>query len=155
MDSEYSKKDLARGVDYIGVNCVFFCHDGAGKFLFHKRSTKCRDEHGTWDCGAGAMEFGETFDDAVRREVQEEYGAESKGIQYVGTANVLRENTGIPTHWIKNIHLVEVDPDTVRVTEPEKVDELGWFALDDLPQPLHSQIAHDVSMIREFLEKNI
>ena len=66
--------DAKRGVDYIGVVCCFFCHDGNGKLLMHKRSKNCRDEIGVWDCGGGAMEFGEDFEQAARREIGEEYG---------------------------------------------------------------------------------
>lgn len=84
---EYQQQDLRRGVDFIGVNCVFYCHDGNGKFLFHKRSKHCRDEHGHWDCGGGSMEFGETFEQTVRREVKEEYGTEPLEITHVGTQN--------------------------------------------------------------------
>ena len=35
------KKDLQGGVDYIGVTVVFYCHDGKGNFLMHKRSKNC------------------------------------------------------------------------------------------------------------------
>ena len=54
--------DLKRGIDYIGVTVVFYCHDGAGRLLLHKRSVACRDEQGRWDVGGGSMEFGETFE---------------------------------------------------------------------------------------------
>ena len=40
------KHDLKRGVNFIGVTCVFVCHDGKGRFLLHKRSKNCRDEQG-------------------------------------------------------------------------------------------------------------
>ncbi len=52
---------MKKGIDYIGVTCVFYCHDGKGKLLLHKRSENCRDEKGRWDCGGGAMELGETL----------------------------------------------------------------------------------------------
>ncbi|MEK7505126.1 MAG: NUDIX domain-containing protein [Patescibacteria group bacterium] len=148
-----TKQDLKCGVDYVGVNCTFWCHDGKGRVLMHKRSNKCRDEQGRWDCGAGAMEFGETFEDAVRREVQEEYGVASLAVEYVATRNVLREHNGRKTHWVKNLHLVLVDPSKVKNMEPEKIDEIGWFTLDKLPEPLHSQVTSEVEMIRDFLSK--
>ena len=50
------------GIDYIGVSTPFYCHDGQGNFLFHKRSQKCRDEQGRWDTGSGKLEFGLTVE---------------------------------------------------------------------------------------------
>ncbi|MBI4225284.1 MAG: NUDIX domain-containing protein [Candidatus Sungbacteria bacterium] len=144
--------DLKRGVDFIGVNCIFFCHDGAGKFLLHKRSKNCRDEKGVWDCGAGAMEFGESFADTVSREVEEEYGVKPINIRYVGSKNVIREHEGKQTHWIGNLHLVQIDPTRVIIGEPDKIDEIGWFLLDNFPEPLHSQLKNDIAMVKKFLE---
>lgn len=133
--------DFKVGEDYIGVNCVFFCHDGQGKIVFHKRNGNCRDEANTWDCGGGTLEFGESFEDALRREVKEEYGADILEVRYIGTRNVLRTNgNGKRTHWVANVFVVLVDPDQVKIGEPHKMDEIGWFGLNELPEPLHSQI---------------
>lgn len=155
MQESSQKINLMRGIDFIGVNCVFWCHDSSGKVLMHKRSNKCRDEHGKWDCGGGSMEFGETFEQTVRREIKEEYGVEALEIEYVCTKNVLRENDGRKTHWIKNMHWVLVDPSKVIKGEPEKMEEIGWFDLNNLPQPLHSQIIPEVYIIKQFLaDKN-
>jgi len=150
---EYQTMNHKRGIDYIGVNCVFWCHDKEGRVLLHKRSNKCRDEQGTWDCGGGAMEFGETFEETVRREIIEEYGTEPLAIDYVSTENVLREHNGKPTHWVKNVHWVLVDPAKVRNGDPEKIDEIGWFTFDNLPKPLHSQIGIEVDILKKFLVK--
>jgi 8-oxo-dGTP diphosphatase len=147
---EYQKKDLKRGVDYIGVNVVFCCHDKDGKVLMQKRSRNCRDEQGTWDFGGGSMEFGETFEEAVGREVMEEYGVLPLEVKYIITKNVLREHDGKPTHWIKNMYWVLVDPEKVRVGDSEKMDEIGWFMLDNLPEPLHSQILPEVEIMNKF-----
>lgn len=153
MTQDLNHHNLKRGIDYIGVNCVFWCHDKNNRLLLHKRSNQCRDEQETWDCGAGSMEFGETFEDTVRREVKEEYGVEPIKIEYVTTENVLREHNGKATHWIKNLHWVLVDPKKVIIGEPHKMEELGWFTFDNLPKPLHSQIVLEVDLLKKFLTR--
>jgi 8-oxo-dGTP diphosphatase len=140
------------GIDYIGVTCSFFCHDGNGKFLFQKRSDMCRDECGRWDCGGGQMEFGETMEETLRRELAEEYGVESISFEHVRSYSALREIDGARTHWVNNLFLVQIDPKKVKILEPEKVDDHGWFSLDDLPEPLHTVIPHDVEVVKDFLQ---
>ena len=58
------------GIDCIGISTSFYCHDGEGKWLLHKRSDKCRDEKGTWDSGGGKVEVGLTLDENVLKEIQ-------------------------------------------------------------------------------------
>ena len=120
------------------VSCVFVCHDGAGRVLLARRSAGARDEPGSWDCGAGALEFGETFDEAVAREVTEEYSAAPLAVDLLGVRNVLRADP--PSHWVAVIFGVRMDPGQVAIGEPHKFDELGWFRLDALPAPVHSQL---------------
>ena len=64
---------MKRGEDYTGVAVVYFCHDGKGNFLLNKRGVNCRDEHGTWDPGGGGIEFGDTVENSLRKEIKEEY----------------------------------------------------------------------------------
>jgi ADP-ribose pyrophosphatase YjhB (NUDIX family) len=120
------------------VSCVFICHDGAGNVLLARRSAGARDEPGTWDTGAGALEFGETFEAAVSREVTEEYTAEPNEVTMLGVRNVVLADP--PSHWVAVVFAVRIDPDAVRIGEPHKFDELGWFRPDALPAPLHSQL---------------
>lgn len=127
------------------VSVVFVCHDGAGKILLARRSGEARDEPGAWDCGAGALEFGETFEAAVTREVAEEYVAAPRAIRQLGVRNVLREDP--PSHWVAVVFLVEVDPAAVRLGEPHKFDELGWYAPDELPDPRHSQLDATLALL--------
>ena len=121
------------------VSCVFICHDGDGRILLARRGAGARDEAGTWDTGAGGIEFGETFEEAVAREVHEEYMTTARAIETIGVRNVLRD--GGASHWVAVIFAVEVDPAAVTLGEPHKFDELGWFTRDGLPHPLHSQTA--------------
>jgi ADP-ribose pyrophosphatase YjhB (NUDIX family) len=143
-----------QGVDDPAVSCAFVCHDGGGRIVLYRRSERCRDEHGTWDSGAGALEHGESFEDAVTREVREEFGATPKRIDLLGVRNVLRTIDGVPTHWVALLFAVEVDPAEVRIGEPEKMDELGWFTLDALPEPLHSQFLPQLPYLRRIAERD-
>lgn len=126
------------GVDYIGVNVGFICHDGNGRILLHLRSDKTRDEHFTWDAGGGQVEFGETLEEAVVREVLEEYGCVALRVDHVAQLNLLREHEGTKTHWLANIFAIKVNPDEVKIMEPEKNLEIKWHTLDELPDALHS-----------------
>jgi len=141
--------DLKRGVDFIGVTVPFVVHDGKGRVLLQKRSKNCRDEHGRWDVGGGSMEFGENWEEAVRREVKEELGAEPLKVEFLHAFNALRDNNGTPTHWVALVHAVEVNPEEVKIIETDKIDEIGWFTMDSLPSPLHTQIMHGLIPARQ------
>lgn len=138
------------GVDYIGITCVSFCHDGKGNLLFHKRSQNCRDERGNWDVGGGSLEFGESFEEGVRREVMEEYCCEILDLKYLGAHNVLRTNhENKKTHWIALFFASKVDPEKVKIGEPDYMDDIGWFSENNLPEPIHTNFYNVYNLIKE------
>lgn len=128
------------GVYYIGIGVVFFCHDGNGRVVFNKRSGNARDEQGCWDIGGGGVKKGELLEDALRREVMEEYCTDVLEHEYLGFREVHRVKDGTPTHWIVFDFKVRIDPDTSFLGEPEKNDAVEWFTLDAIPHPQHSQL---------------
>jgi len=130
---------MKKGVDHTGITVVYACHDGAGKYLLSKRSPTCRDEHGRWDIGGGGVEFGDTVDKTMRKELAEEFATDVVRYEFLGYRDVLREQEGTPTHWLALDFRVEIDPNKVRNNEPHKFDEIGWFSLDTFPEPMHSQ----------------
>lgn len=129
------------GLDYIGVTVNFICHDGNGRVFWAKRTDQCRDEHGRWEPGGGKLDFGEDPDTAVVREMEEEFGIKTPVLDAnLGHTNLFREHEGRKTHWICITYVFRVDPAEVRICEPEKFTESGWFTLDDLPEPFHSAV---------------
>ena len=82
----------------------------------------------------------------MRREVREEYTADALDVETIGVRNVLRDGS----HWVAVVNAVHVDPVAVAIGEPHKFDELGWFSLDALPAPLHSQLPETVALFREW-----
>lgn len=143
------------GVDYIGVTTPFYCHDGQGKFVMHKRSKNCRDEIGTWDFGGGQVEFGETLEQCVFREVREEYGCKGEITGCIPAHDIFRVQNGIKTHWLVVPFFVLVDPKHIRINEPHKVDDLDWFTLDAFPSPLHSGVQMTLAKYRNLFEEQI
>ena len=131
---------MKKGSDYTGVSVVFACHDGNGKYLFAKRSKECRDEREVWDIGGGGLEFGDTVEETLRKEIKEEYGAEVLAFEFLGYRDVHRENEGVKTHWVALDFKVKLDPSQVINGEPHKIEEITWFKLSDSPSPLHSQL---------------
>ena len=146
--------DAKKGIDFTGINCVFYCTDGKGNILAQKRSLHCRDEQGTWDPGGGSMEFGEeSFESVVRREIKEEYCIEAAKIVFAGARNIIRDNTGVKTHWVSLIFAVLVaNPEASRVGEPDKADEVCWFPITKLPKNLHSQFLESLAVAKPVLD---
>ena len=143
------------GIDYVGTGTPFYCHDGRGKILLHKRSTNCRDEHGIWDSGSGQLEFGEAVTESVLREVEEEYGCKGEIDVQLPSYSLLRKHEGKKTHWLQTPFIIRVDPKEVRNCEPHKIEELEWFSLDNLPEPLHPGLQYALSHYGEFFTKHI
>ena len=132
---------MIKGIDYIGVSIVFFCHDGKGNILMQKRGQNTRDEKGRWDIGAGSIEFGHSIEHTLKKEILEEYGTDVLAYEFLGNREVLRHMEGQDTHWITFDYKVLVNRELAKNAEPHKLDEVGWFTLGTLPAPTHSQLS--------------
>lgn len=141
------------GLDFIGVTVGFYCHDGQGHFVLHKRSANCRDEQFTWDVGGGRLEFGEDFEAGVVREVLEEYGCLGKVEEQLPAYCNFRVLNGRPTHWVSIPFVVRVNRSEVKMNEPKKMEALDWFTLDNLPGPLHSGMKIELERYAHVLNK--
>lgn len=141
--------NLTKGLDYTGICVTFFIHDGSGRFLMAKRSQQTRDEQGRWEVGGGGVKFGERLDEALAREVREEYGVPILAHEFIGYRDVHREQNGRRSHWLAMDFKIQVDPATVINNDPEMIDELGWFTLETTPQNLHSQVPAMFDLYRD------
>jgi 8-oxo-dGTP diphosphatase len=88
---------------------------------------------GTWTMPGGKLEYGESFEDGAKREVQEETGLQ------------LREVKVICVNSDKNkfVHFVTIGlfsgnfSGEPKIMEPDKIVEWEWFDLDNLPTPIY------------------
>lgn len=130
---------MRKGIDYTAVGVCTMCHDGKGKYLVGQRSPEAKDEHYTWHpIGTGAIEMNETIEDAVRREVMEECGAEAHDLEFIGFRETFREYEGKPMHWIHFDYKARIDPSKVSIKEPDKCIDMKWVTIDTIPEPRHS-----------------
>ena len=127
------------GIDYTGVSVVYYCHDGQGRVLMSLRGQGSRDERGVWDIGGGRIEFGETIENTLRREVAEEYCWAVCEREFLGYRDVRRREGEGRTHWVALDFLVRIDAQSARNGEPHKFDEVRWFPHGAFPEKLHSQ----------------
>jgi 8-oxo-dGTP pyrophosphatase MutT (NUDIX family) len=148
---------MKTGIDCIGISTSFYCHDRKGKWLLHRRSINCRDEKGAWDTGGGKLEFGLTLEENVLKEIKEEYGCLAIIQEQLSPITLLRSTPeGIQTHWIIVPFILLVDDiqkKSIKIGDPEKMDELGWFSFDKLPQPLHSGFLKTTKQYKDFFNK--
>ncbi|MEX1995163.1 MAG: NUDIX hydrolase [Candidatus Saccharimonadales bacterium] len=143
------KDDYKRGVDFIGITVSFIVHDGNGRVLVQKRSQKCRDEQETWDVGGGAVEFSEKLTDAVDREIKEELATKPLEIKFLQAGEAHRTSDGKPTHWIWLLHSVKVDPALVKIGDSEKIDEIKWITLSNIPSPAHTMLPYALKVAKQ------
>jgi 8-oxo-dGTP diphosphatase len=143
-----------KGISFTGISTAFICHDGNGKLFLAKRSKNTRDEHGRWDSGGGGLKHGQAIEDNLRREIKEEYGADALKVEFLGYVDAFRQTLdGQPTHWLTLYFAVLVNPKQVRIGEPDMVEESGWYDLDELPEPMHSQYPKFMELHGEKLRK--
>lgn len=124
-----------KGVDYIGVAAGALILNGRGEIFLSKRSANAKNERGCWETPGGSVEFGETLEAAVRREIMEEYGAEIEIVEQWPAEDHLIPAEG--QHWVATTFLARFAPgEEPRVMEPEKCDGIGWFAPESMPENL-------------------
>jgi len=137
------------GIDYIGVSVGALILNEQRQILLTKRSQNARNEKGCWEAPGGSVDFGETLEMAVIREMQEELGINIKIIYQFPAENHL-----IPTekqHWVATTFLCFLTKNQEpTVQEPEKCDGFGWFDFSDLPRPLSLITQKDITKLGNF-----
>lgn len=143
---------MKQGVDYIGVAVGALMINDSGEIFITKRSQNCKNEKGFWEIPGGSVEFGETLEDAVKREVKEEYGVDVEIVKQWPAVNHLipQENQ----HWVPTLFTVKIiKGQSPQIMEPTKCDAIGWFGLTNLPSPLSIVTKIDIERYKSEIDK--
>ena len=123
---------MKAGKDYIGVGCGAFIINENGQLLLQKRNKE--PEKGYWSIPGGKLEWMETFEDAVKREVKEECDVEIKVEKLLGICDHIVKNDN--QHWVSPSFLCTITEGIPKIMEPTKHTDMKWFDLDRLPEKL-------------------
>ena len=106
-----------------------------GKILLGKR----KSSHGTGEFAfpGGHIEYMESFEGCIFREVQEETALEIKNIRFLHIANVKEY---FPKHYVHLSFVADWAGGEWKVLEPEKCESWGWYEFDNLPSPLFATV---------------
>lgn len=119
------------GIDFPGLGVgLAILRDG--KLLLCKRMKA--PEAGHWNIVGGKVDHMEQAELAARREAEEETALVIGAIRYLGLTEQRIEADR--QHWISLLYVTDDATGEPQLTEPDKLSEIGWFDLDDLPQPL-------------------
>ena len=76
--------------------------------------------------------MGETLEQAVKREAKEELGVEIEIIKFLCCSNVIKYGK----HYIDIEFLAKIKKGAPKIIEPNKIETIGWYPLDNLPEPI-------------------
>ena len=119
---------------------VFAIIERAGRYLLARRA-----DIGWWNLAGGGLEYGETVEDGLRREVREEVGCQIEIARLVGVYSKPRKRE------IVLAFLCHLAPGSAEPSTSDEVIEVGWFAPGELPErllPKHRQRIEDAILGR-------
>ena len=120
---------MKRGKDYIGVGVGAVILNDKNEVLLLQRNKE--PEKGFWSIPGGAVEFNETIEDALIREIKEETDVDVEIIKLLSVVNHIVKSDS--AHWVSPNFLCKIISGTVKNVEPNKHTDIQWFSLNDLP----------------------
>ena len=122
------------GKDFIGVGVGAFILNDNNEVLMLLRSEQCKNEAGKWMIPGGGVDFNETLENCIIREVKEEIGIDIEVVKLITAINHILPDEG--QHWVAPTFKCKISSGEPKILEPHKHVEMKWFALDNLPENL-------------------
>ena len=140
---------MKKGVDFIGVGAGALVFNKEGKVLLAQRGPKANNEAGKWDFPGGTVEFGETIEDTLKRELIEELGIEIEIMELLDVVNHILPEIG--QHWISPAYIAVHKSGEASIREPEKCTAFNWFFIKEIdPEQLTKS---SLSNYEKYVEK--
>ena len=99
--------------------------------MLHRQGSHGQD---TWGLPGGHLEYGESWEECVKREAMEEVGVEIENIRFIAATNDVF--TAENKHYVTIFMVAGIKSGEVKNMEPDKAAGIDWFTYDSLPQNL-------------------
>ncbi|HEY1064304.1 MAG TPA: NUDIX hydrolase [Candidatus Saccharimonadales bacterium] len=113
-----------------GVGVYIFSEDGT-KVLMTQRGPGARHEQYRWEGPGGALDPGETYEEAAHREIMEELGIRIELGEVIGEYDHVTDSNG--DAWEAKIFRATTR-EVPYIQEPEKCVGFGWFTREEVAQ---------------------
>ena len=123
----------------VGVGVVFV-RDGR---VFLARRQGSHGE-GEWGSAGGHLELGESLEECARREALEELGVVVGDVSFLCVSNIVAYGK----HYVDIEFLGDIDVQEPKAMEPTGFSAMGWFQLDELPEPLFQPMKYALDSLR-------
>ena len=140
---------MKAGRDYIGVGLGALILNKKNEVLLTKRGRNAKNECGAWALVGGALDFGETLEQGITREVFEEINVKIKIEKQIPSYDHILKNEN--QHWVATVFIAHITKGTPKIMEEDKCEKIEWFPINKLPSP----IAQMSKPALEYLKKNI
>lgn len=142
-----SAKKVVVGKDTVGVGVGALIFNDEGKLLLSLRGKKAKNEVGKWEIPGGAINFGETLEAGLKREVKEELDLDIEVEEMLQLCDHIIADEH--QHWVSPTYICRVKKGTPRIMEPEKCEKIGWFSLEEAAKlPLSIVTKKDIEALR-------
>lgn len=139
---------MKKGVDYIGVGVGAIIINPKKQVFLAQRGPGARNERGLWEFPGGSVEFGETLQAALLREIREEYDFSIEVVELLDVYDHLIPDE--KQHWVSPSYVCSIKLGKPRITEPNKCSAIGWFSLDAIENmSLTIVTKHNVQSLRK------
>lgn len=120
---------MQKGKEYIGVGVGAFILNENNDLLLLQRNKE--PEKGFWAIPGGSVEFNETIEEAVIREIKEGTDIDIEVLRLLCVCNHIVEKESI--HWVSPEFLCKIVNGEIKNMEPIKHMDMKWFNIDNLP----------------------
>lgn len=98
--------------------------------LIAEREPASNNEVGLWDFPGGTVEFGESIEDTVIRELKEEVDIDIELVELLNVVNHILPKEG--QHWVSPVYIAKHIGGIAKVLEPEKCPKFEWLKIENL-----------------------
>ena len=126
----------------IGVGCGILIENDKGQLLLQKRS-----DNGQWCIPGGALDAGETYEQAAKREIYEEVGIKAENLRlfglYSGDDRLIKYPNDDVVYSLAVIFITDTYTGTIS-DEDSEVLEHRFFNREDIPEDLFAPDARPI-----------
>lgn len=125
-----NQNTMKRWIDYIGVWTGAMIFNSQGKVLIAQRWIHAKNEVWMWDFPGGAVEFWEHCEDAIKREIREEFGIEIEVTELLTVVNHIIPQEG--QHWVWPTYIARYVSWDTSILEPDKISQFMWIDIEKI-----------------------